>query len=199
MLSRIPQTGQRINADSFLDDLASLKRSCIAEPMKRLALLLLVALLVCVPVNAHAWSATVTHIVDGDTITVAPLGQMDALIRVRLYGIDAPESRQGHGPEATAALAAMLPVGATADIIPMDTDKYGRTVGLVIYEGLTVNHTLVREGHAWVAPKYCRAYFCRGWMKEARATKKAGKGLWREKQAEAPWEWRKKNPTEHTP
>ena len=46
------------------------------------------------PFSAHAWSATVLDVHDGDTVTVAPMGDVRVPIKLRLYGIDAPELEQ---------------------------------------------------------------------------------------------------------
>jgi micrococcal nuclease len=80
--------------------------------------------------------ATVTHVVDGDTIDVAIGGREE---RIRLIGIDTPETRKPDtpiecfGPEASAFTAALLPVGATVrierDIV--GRDDYGRLLGYV--------------------------------------------------------------------
>lgn len=158
----------------------------------RLPLLLLFLLLAS---TAHAWPGAVLEVIDGDTITVAPMGQEDSPIRVRLYGIDAPESAQAYGPESTERLRALLPIGETAMIIPMTTDKYGRTVGLVIHQGATVNLRMVEQGAAWIYPRFCRAYFCRDWMNKAKEARASGRGLWEAEaageKATPPWEWRR--------
>ena len=49
----------------------------------------------------------VQRIIDGDTILAHTSEQPDQ--RLRLWGIDAPESDQDHGPEATARLQALVP------------------------------------------------------------------------------------------
>ena len=55
--------------------------------------------------------------------------------RVRLWGIDCPESHQAFGREVKAVVR--------------DTDRYGRTVGEVILpDGRSLNHELVRAGLA---------------------------------------------------
>lgn len=128
---------------------------------------------------------------DGDTLTVAPVGDTDCPVSVRLYGIDAPETQQTHGEFATIALAELLPGGASVEVIPMDTDRYGRTVALVAHAGKVVSGAMVAAGHAWVYPKYCRAAMCKGWyalQKEAAAAKA---GLWADDAPQAPWVWRR--------
>lgn len=157
--------------------------------------LIFLPLLLLLASPAHAWRGTILEIVDGDTITVAPKGQKDSPIRVRLYGIDAPEHDQPHGAESTARLRTLLPLGKSADIIPMATDKYGRTVGLIIYRGTTVNLKMVEQGDAWFYPQFCRAYFCRQWKDTAQKARRENKGLWEAETAGQvpipPWTWRR--------
>lgn len=83
--------------------------------------------------NAAATKALVDRVVDGDTLIVIENGQR---LRIRLVGIDAPESvRPGapvecYGPEASEFLKQTLPAQSTVqletDPIAGDKDKYGR-------------------------------------------------------------------------
>ena len=87
----------------------------------------------------------VTHITDGDTLDCRNVG------RVRLIGIDAPETNQKpFGAASTTALKTLLPVGTRAQL-EYDVeahDQYGRTLGYVWSNGRMVNWLLVRNG--WV-------------------------------------------------
>lgn len=103
--------------------------------------------------------ATVTHVVDGDTIDVRIRGREE---RVRLIGIDTPETKKPNwpvecfGPEASAYVAELLPVGATVrierDIV--GRDDYGRLLGYVhvLDEAAGtetfVNREVIRRGYA---------------------------------------------------
>ncbi|MGI9597294.1 MAG: thermonuclease family protein, partial [Acidimicrobiales bacterium] len=105
--------------------------------------------------GAPVVEAVVTSVVDGDTIELEIAGRPE---RVRLLGIDAPESVhptvpiQCYGPEASAQLAAGLPPGSIVRIERDDDarDRYGRLL-LYVYrtaDGLFVNEWLVRNGLA---------------------------------------------------
>ena len=59
--------------------------------------LLIVAL--TFPLPAYAWPGTVLDVHDGDTMTVAPMGDVRTPLKIRLYGIDAPELEQKGGPQ----------------------------------------------------------------------------------------------------
>ena len=97
---------------------------------------------------AHgAYSARVVGISDGDTITVLTADKTQH--RIRLWGIDAPETGQDFGSRAKQA-ASGLAFGKTVKILPRDTDRYGRTVAEVILpDGRSMNREMVRQGMAW--------------------------------------------------
>ncbi|MCW0411076.1 hypothetical protein NB709_000952 [Xanthomonas sacchari] len=101
--------------------------------------------------------ATVT---DGDTLTVAKK-------RIRLWGIDAPESTQqcstqdGHswpcGRRSAAALDGFL-LDKTVRCQPKDTDRYGRVVAECFVQGQSVNRWMVHSGWAVAYLQYATAF-----------------------------------------
>jgi len=106
-------------------------------------------------VNSSPNSATVKHVVDGDTIDIAIGGNTE---RVRLIGINTPETKhptkglECFGPEASAYTQQLLPKG-TALRVERDIearDKYGRLL-LYVYrmpDNLFVNYELAAQGYA---------------------------------------------------
>ena len=87
----------------------------------------------------------VTRVTDGDTLECRDIG------RVRLIGIDAPEtSQKPFGAAATAALRSLLSIGARAQLEPdvEARDQYGRTLGYIWIDGRMVNWLLIRSGWA---------------------------------------------------
>jgi micrococcal nuclease len=99
------------------------------------------------PVRATT-SCTVLRIVDGDTFRCR-----GDTVNVRLIGIDPPEGAQlPMGPQATAALTAMIPAGNVVqlerDVVARD--QYGRMLAYVWANGRLVNWRMVREGWALV-------------------------------------------------
>lgn len=76
------------------------------------------------------------------------------------------------------------------DVEPVDTDRYGRTVGLVTVNAVSLNEELVRGGYAWVYGQYCKKAFCDDWRGLEAQARIAGAGLWAEPGAQAPWDWR---------
>ncbi|WP_433544228.1 thermonuclease family protein (plasmid) [Streptomyces sp. CA-294286] len=96
----------------------------------------------------------VVRIVDGDTLDVRGNGGVlpkDAVARVRLLAIDAPERGACFAEEATGRTAALLPPGSRVRVERDDelTDPYDRSLLYVWNEqGTFVNEDLVRGGHA---------------------------------------------------
>lgn len=104
----------------------------------------------------------VLNVVDGDTIDVdIDLGfNVSYTQRVRLAGIDTPESRTSDKAEKVLGLEVKyrlkeLISGATTIIIrtekPDSSEKYGRILGWLFLDGAeqSVNHALVADGFAW--------------------------------------------------
>lgn len=88
----------------------------------------------------------VTQVSDGDTLRFTPTGQ--APIVVRLANIDAPEICQAWGAEARRALTD-LALNKPATLRATGRDGYGRTVGVLVVDGVDVAQNLVEGGHAW--------------------------------------------------
>ena len=85
----------------------------------------------------------VTAVIDGDTI------EIEGGETVRYIGIDAPETDECYGPEATEANREL--VGRKWVILIRDVEnrgKYGRLLRYVIVDGRFVNAELVRLGYA---------------------------------------------------
>lgn len=159
--------------------------------LRRKILLLLVGGLVILA-GFFLSQGRVIKVVDGDTIVV--LTEQGKSERIRLYGIDAPESAQKGGAEAT-AFARDLLLLQPVSLSVVDRDRYGRTVALVkLKDGRIANAEMVREGHAWVYRDYCREAFCASWLALEYQAKKQGKGLWRGDSPLPPWKWRRSNP-----
>jgi endonuclease YncB( thermonuclease family) len=72
-------------------------------------------------------TTSVVRVHDGYTITVL---FQNTSQRLRLAGIDCPESDQPYGPEATEATKA-LSLNSEVTVTPITTDRFGRTVAEV--------------------------------------------------------------------
>ena len=104
----------------------------------------------------------VHKVVDGDTIDVdIDLGfNVSFYQRVRLAGIDTPESRTTDKHEKELGLEVKKKLGEllanAKDVVirtekPDSTEKYGRILGWLFIDGAeqSVNHALIAGGYAW--------------------------------------------------
>ena len=150
---------------------------------------LIILLILCWPLSAHAWVAKVVSVSDGDTIKVynAEFGQ----VKIRLYGIDTPEKGQPYGKAAGKHLASLI-AGAMVEVESVTTDRYGRTVGIVWDGEINVNQQMVTAGYAWVYRKYCDRPFCTKWITLEDKARSSRIGLWQESNPMPPWEWRRR-------
>ncbi|MBI2254754.1 MAG: thermonuclease family protein [Proteobacteria bacterium] len=127
-------------------------------------------------------------ITDGDTIRIGNE-------RIRLHGIDAPESRQNCetasgesypcGAQATKKLAEFIG-NRDVDCEVKDTDRYQRAVAVCLVDGENINAWMVKSGWAVAYRKYSMDY-----VADEDAAKDAKVGLWLGEFVN-PWDWRKK-------
>ena len=145
-------------------------------------------ILLIVPSLSFALTGKVISIADGDTITI--LDSSKKQHKIRLYGIDCPEKGQPFG-KAAKKHTAKLTARKMATVTEYDTDRYGRTVGVVQVDGVNVNENLIKAGLAWQYKKYCRAAFCKDWLQKEKEAAISQVGLWRDSDPVPPWQWRK--------
>ena len=129
------------------------------------------------------FSAKVVKVSDGDTITV--LTQNKESIKVRLYGIDAPETKQDFGKASKQYLSSLI-VGKIVEVKSGGQDRYGRVLGTIYLDNADINAKTVEEGYAWAFVKYSKIYIAQ----QSKAVKNKA-GLWRQKDPQAPWDFRK--------
>ena len=108
------------------------------------------------------YNCEVTYVVDGDTCDVTiDLGfKIEHKVRVRLYGINTPETRTRDKEEKYRGLQAKarfkdLIKDRAIRLVSHDKGKYGRVLGEILVESkkmkdnwTSVNKQLVKEGHA---------------------------------------------------
>jgi endonuclease YncB( thermonuclease family) len=132
-------------------------------------------------------SGRVVGVHDGDTLTVLVDGRQ--AVKVRLWGIDAPETGQAFGNAAKQNLSG-LAFGKQVEISLKTKDRYGRVVSKVgLPDGTDAGAEMIRAGMAWHYVAYAKneAVYAR-LETEAR---KAKVGLWQEPNPVPPWNWRK--------
>jgi endonuclease YncB( thermonuclease family) len=145
--------------------------------------------LIMITTLAHADIAGVVSVIDADTIEIH--GQ-----RIRLYGIDAPESCQtcedAFGRTwrcgQRAALALQDLIGRrTVSCAERDIDRYGRLVAQCQQGDIDIGEWLVSQGLALAYRRYSEAYVT------AEETASAAKrGVW-VGPFMAPWDWRREH------
>lgn len=155
-----------------------------------------IALSLCAPLFASdtpRLPGTVKRVIDGDTLEVL---LTSGPIRVRLYGVDAPERNQPGGTEATRALKTLVD-GKRVQIEPQNQDRYNRMVGVVYLGNRDVNGAMIEQGHAWAYRRYLRRNETR-YCKLEHAARTRRLGIWATN-AVAPWLWRTKLREEVSP
>lgn len=145
----------------------------------------LVVLIAAATVGAEtSWKCR--EVIDGDTL----VAESDAgrVVRVNLFGIDAPELDQGRGAEAKAfveeiALEKAITISAVGDDLAEITAS-------VSVDTVDLAEALVRSGNAWLSKDgntsevYAIALF---------SARSEGTGLWSETEAEHPSQWRQRH------
>ena len=130
-------------------------------------------------------TATVTRVVDGDTVKVRLDGRRDT---VRYIGVDTPESVKPGTPgqcfaKAASAYNRRLVAGqrVTLRTDAEPRDRYGRLLAYVYRrrDGLFVNAALVRAGYATILTIPPNVAHVRALLRLERAARGAGRGLWR--------------------
>lgn len=160
--------------------------------MRRAFLLLLLALLAACDqggTNAAPGSmqqnAELRTVVDGDTITVFIDGRTE---RVRLIGIDTPETKKPDtpvecfGPEASAFTTKLLPEGTPLhlDRDVEARDKYGRLLAYVyrVKDGMFVNLEIIAKGYARLLTIPPNVTHVDRFVAAARNAERQNLGLW---------------------
>lgn len=137
----------------------------------------------------------VVKVSDGDTIQIMTPEQTK--LKVRLYGIDAPETSkpnrpgQPFGEESTEALKRKL-FGKCVTIDLVDVDKYRRLVCVVFQDGRNINIEMVREGFAEAFIEYLKKPFQDEFLEAEYKAKAERRGIWSLPDYERPRNFRKR-------
>lgn len=143
----------------------------------------------------------VTRVSDGDTLKLeTPEGTK---LKVRLYGIDAPETEkvsrktgaiskpgQPFGEEASRALESKIS-GRNVKVDIIAVDLYRRMVGIIYLDGRNMNLEMVREGWAWAYRQYLDRPYASEFLDAEKKARAKRLGLWQQPNPVPPWEFRK--------
>lgn len=150
--------------------------------MKKLFFLLFLLPIACF---SQEYKGSILSIIDGDTFVFQT---EEGNIKVRLFGIDAPEKKQTYGLESKAYLETYR--YKQGKLKRTGTDKYGRTLGILFIDNKNINLDLIKNGYAWHYKRYSDDIAFAQAEKEARQKKI---GLWKHPDPMAPWNFRKSN------
>lgn len=138
--------------------------------------------------SAYGYTAKVIDIDGGDALVVIAQGEK---IKIRLYGIDAPESGQQGSNAATRFLKSMVAENPVY-VELVETDGFGRSVAIVkrLEKESSINAAMVANGYAWVHPKSCEAAECIKWKNLELQAQKFRLGIWSGYDLVPPWEFK---------
>ena len=133
---------------------------------------------------------TVTKVSDGDSLRSGKL-------RIRIFGIDAPELKQQcqdqNGTAWACGLAARQKLKNLLDADKLlhcelrDVDRYGRLVMQCFRGTVDIGAAMVRSGHALAYRSFSQLY-----VAEEQQASAARHGVW-QGSFQPPWEWRRQN------
>lgn len=146
--------------------------------------LLIIAVLMVLAGDAETFTGKCVGVSDGDTVSVMKDG---ASAKVRLNGIDCPESGQDFGARAKQFTSGLV-FGQDVNVVWEKKDRYERILGTVYVGSTNVCEALVENGLAWHFIRYSDDKTLR--KLEARA-RKAEAGLWSSRNPVPPWDFRK--------
>ena len=97
------------------------------------------------------YDGQITRVIDGDTLIID-------LTTIRLSLVDTPERGEPGYQEAKDFASTVCPVGSNAEFIEdswQQSDKYGRSLGLVFCNDMFLNELLLTSGHAEILTGFC--------------------------------------------
>jgi hypothetical protein len=149
-----------------------------------------IVIAVVLPIAAVATAAEpktwrVVSVHDGDTVRCLDDGNREH--KVRLSGIDAPETGQPFGTVSRDHLRQLV-LRREVVVHDLGQDKYRRTLARLEVDGKDVATAMVAAGLAW---HYVRDSDDQQLARAEREAKAAGRGLWADRDPVPPWEWRK--------
>jgi len=176
--------------------------------MKKILFFIAVILLLLTsfPFSAHAVirtvTGTVTKVSDGDTIQITTPEQTK--LKVRLYGIDAPETTkinkrtgqiskpgQPYGKESWQALRNKI-MGKQVKAEIIELDKYRRAVCMIWLNDRNINLEMIRDGYAEAFIEYLRFPYKPEFLEAEKKARSAKIGIWSLPYYERPREFRKR-------
>ena len=187
------------------------KRSHVERKVQRVILILSATLVAFLGAGGVSGAAEihgrVVKVSDGDTIIILEsVGSRVPVLRslgeggprdraspaaiqhkIRLCGIDAPESHQAFGQKSKQHLSSLV-FGKDVLVKYTSRDKYGRILGTIYIDGLDINLEMLRAGLAW---HYKRFDSTPAYAAAEASARAARLGLWQDNNPIEPHEFRK--------
>jgi endonuclease YncB( thermonuclease family) len=148
----------------------------------------------------HAKAFTVANVVDGDTIDIDIADDKDDNTRIRLWGIDTPESKHPQkgvcyfGPQA-ADFTTKSVLGKQVTVyleVHRTRGKFGRLLAYIqLPDSRFLNEVLLSEGFAYADLRFRHSFYNKYNQLEA-AARSAKKGLWKNATRDQLPEWLQK-------
>lgn len=151
--------------------------------------------------SGETYIAKVVKVADGDTLTVQDKNGRKH--KIRMHGIDAPETKQAYGTASAEWMSARV-LGTDVTIEVNDTDRYQREVAKVwatpsdcqeqiCKYTLDINLEAIKAGQVWWYREYAKTQSQQDRKLYERAEQEAQKariGLWQGAKPTPPWQWR---------
>lgn len=146
----------------------------------------------------HRFHAKVVSVSDGDSVRVVDeYGQKH---KIRLSYIDAPELNQAGGHESRQTLYHLV-YRENVLVEVFDIDRYKRKVAKISIDGEDINLKQIQTGQAWhyqsIAKKQQNPSDYRLYQQAQQNSQNARLGLWKNRKAIAPWQFRQQQRKQH--
>ena len=151
---------------------------------------LAVGALLSFSVHAEILTGKIVGISDGDTVTLLDASQRQ--YKIRLTGIDAPEKKMPFGQRSKEHLSDLI-FSKDVQVETEKLDRYGRTLGKIVFDRKDINLAMINAGLAWHYKKYQNDQSRSDRLLYAHAEDQARQqhiGLWRDPTPTPPWKWR---------
>jgi endonuclease YncB( thermonuclease family) len=129
------------------------------------------------------YSGTIIRVIDGDTFVFQT---KEGSLKIRMYGIDAPERDQPYSKESTNFLKQYL--NKDAILKASGVDRYSRTLGVLYIDRKDINLLAIKNGCAWHFKRYSND---QQYAQAQEYAKNNKLGLWALPNPIPPWDWRK--------
>lgn len=137
------------------------------------------------PVHGQSYVGKAQAVLDGDTMRL--LLETGQIVRIDLYGVDAPERGQPYGEAATQAVRRAV-FRTEVEAVAEGSGPDGRNLFVVRTDDQVLNERLLRDGLAWwdrrQAPQNDR------YRRLERHARTEERGLWAQSDPVPPWRWR---------